>query len=79
MKNRIVVVNLIPFNEFEGNSHKCPDDQTVQGMRDILLTYGVAVYVRQHHGRDIAAACGQLAKAKKENDSCSNETSAPVH
>ena len=66
MKRRKVVVNLIPFNEFEGNKHRTPDDQVVDSFHKTVVSYGVRAYVRMHHGRDIAAACGQLAKIEKD-------------
>ena len=66
MKNRKVVVNLIPFNKFEGNPHETPNDDVVDKFLKIVISYGVRSYVRKHHGRDIAAACGQLAKIEQE-------------
>jgi 23S rRNA (adenine2503-C2)-methyltransferase len=52
-------VNLIPYNPtgaFAGSSRKAID-----AFRDALAATGVPVTVRLTRGRDIAAACGQLA------------------
>jgi 23S rRNA (adenine2503-C2)-methyltransferase len=55
-------VNLIPYNPtgmFEGSSRKAID-----AFRDALASTGVPTTVRLTRGRDIAAACGQLAAAR---------------
>ncbi len=53
-------VNLIPFNpsgsEFEGSSR-----ESIAAFRAALESRGVPVTVRLTRGRDIDAACGQLA------------------
>ncbi|MCW3033577.1 MAG: rlmN [Solirubrobacterales bacterium] len=53
-------VNLIPFNpsgsEFEGSGR-----ESIAAFRAALESRGVPVTVRLTRGRDIAAACGQLA------------------
>jgi adenine C2-methylase RlmN of 23S rRNA A2503 and tRNA A37 len=62
LTGRSVLVNLIPFNHFEGkHNFQVPDPANVQTLADILYTYGVRATVRHQHGKDIAAACGQLA------------------
>ena len=56
----IFKVNLIPYNptgsEFEGSSR-----ESIAAFRAALESRGVPVTVRLTRGRDIAAACGQLA------------------
>lgn len=56
-------VNLIPYNPtgtgFEGSGRT-----TIGAFRDILLGAGVPATVRLTRGRDIAAACGQLAAGR---------------
>lgn len=64
--SRKCMLNLIPFNEFDGNSFKEPDHETVDKMVSIVSSYGVVTIKRKHHGRDIAGACGQLAKVVKD-------------
>merc|ERR1719281_1175247 len=65
--DRPVIVNLIPYNPFEGNVHdyKTPSAERVDDFLKVLVDAGVRVFERRHHGRDIAAACGQLAKLEK--------------
>ncbi|KAF4751396.1 hypothetical protein FOZ62_022984 [Perkinsus olseni] len=64
--NRKVVVNLIPYNVVDnGSNFEPPLESSVTRMVAILKdVYGIRVYHRRHHGRDIDAACGQLAKKK---------------
>jgi 23S rRNA (adenine2503-C2)-methyltransferase len=56
----IFKVNLIPFNttdsEFEGSSR-----ESIAAFRTTLEANGIPATVRLTRGRDIAAACGQLA------------------
>jgi len=61
---RQVIVNLIPYNPFEGNIHgyEEPSPERVDAFLQILIAADILVFERRHHGRDIAAACGQLAK-----------------
>ena len=52
-------VNLIPYNPtgmFTGSTRKA-----IAAFRDVLAAARVPVTVRLTRGRDIAAACGQLA------------------
>jgi len=58
-----VKVNLIPFNPFPGSRLAPPDDETVAQFRAVLHRAGLRVMLRHSKGRDIAAACGQLAFA----------------
>jgi len=62
--NRPVIINLIPYNPFDGNIHeyKTPSPERVDAFLQRLVSAGIRVFERRHHGRDIAAACGQLAK-----------------
>ncbi len=54
-------VNLIPFNEFPGSGYKAPEEADVLGFQEILRGKGVDAFRRRSRGRDILAACGQLA------------------
>ena len=53
-------VNLIPYNpsgtEFQGSPR-----ETIDRFRDTLMVRGIHATVRLTRGRDIDAACGQLA------------------
>jgi len=54
-------VNLIPFNPFEESGFSRPTDRDIRVFQERLLTAGIAATVRVSRGRDIQAACGQLA------------------
>jgi len=64
-------VNLLAFNEHDGAPFERPDDDAVQAFSERLRVLGVESYVRTTRGRDIAAACGQLAvgpRKRKDRD-----------
>ncbi len=54
-------VNLIPWNEHAGADFKRPGDAAINAFARRLEERGVTCMVRTTRGRDIAAACGQLA------------------
>src|SRR5687767_8312190 len=54
-------VNLIPYNESPGLGFSSTDDTRAESFRELLAQGHVAAFIRQNRGRDIAAACGQLA------------------
>ncbi|HSM93805.1 MAG TPA: 23S rRNA (adenine(2503)-C(2))-methyltransferase RlmN [Anaeromyxobacteraceae bacterium] len=56
-------VNLIPYNENPGLALRAPEPSRVERFRDRLVAAGITAVVRKSRGRDIAAACGQLAAA----------------
>ena len=56
-------VNLIPFNPFPGAGFACSSPPTVLRFQERLLSDNVHATIRQSRGRDIQAACGQLALA----------------
>jgi 23S rRNA (adenine2503-C2)-methyltransferase len=60
---RMFKVNLIPYNPtdspYEGSSPKA-----IEAFRAELERHGVGATVRLTRGRDIDAACGQLAAAR---------------
>jgi 23S rRNA (adenine2503-C2)-methyltransferase len=55
-----VKVNLIPWNPGE-LPYKESSAETIEEFRRILVEKGVPVFVRYSRGRDVMAACGQLA------------------
>jgi 23S rRNA (adenine2503-C2)-methyltransferase len=59
-------VNLIPYNENPGLGFGDPGAERVQAFRKQLVSRGVTALVRKNRGRDIAAACGQLAVQPRE-------------
>jgi 23S rRNA (adenine2503-C2)-methyltransferase len=54
-------VNLIPYNENPGLSYLSTEENRAEAFREILAQAKIAAFIRQNRGRDIAAACGQLA------------------
>jgi hypothetical protein len=54
-------VNLLPLNEAAGIPFKRPSDDVVNAFAKVLVAGDVRVTVRKSRGRDIRAACGQLA------------------
>jgi len=54
-------VNLIPHNPAEPLPYRPSTEAAVESFKDILESKGVHTYVRRPRGRDIFAACGQLA------------------
>ena len=54
-------VNLIPHNPAEPLPYQPSPAETVDRFKDILESKGIHTYVRRPRGRDIFAACGQLA------------------
>ena len=64
LDGRIFKVNLIPYNPtdsiYEGSS-----PEAIDAFRAVLEEHGVRATVRLTRGRDIAAACGQLAATQQ--------------
>ena len=54
-------VNLIPHNPADPLPYRPSRDETVERFKDILESKGIHAFVRRPRGRDIFAACGQLA------------------
>jgi 23S rRNA (adenine2503-C2)-methyltransferase len=62
-----VKINLIPHNPAEQLDFHPPDAGQVEKFKNILESRGVPAYVRRPRGRDIYAACGQLAAKNEPN------------
>jgi 23S rRNA (adenine2503-C2)-methyltransferase len=54
-------VNVIPHNGVAGSALRAPADDAVRAFQAALTARGVHGIVRWPRGRDVAAACGQLA------------------
>jgi 23S rRNA (adenine2503-C2)-methyltransferase len=54
-------VNLIPHNPADPLPYQPSSANTVERFKQVLESKGIDVYVRRPRGRDIFAACGQLA------------------
>jgi 23S rRNA (adenine2503-C2)-methyltransferase len=61
-------VNLIPHNAAEGLPYQPSSTERVERFKAILEAKGVHTYVRRPRGRDIYAACGQLAARTQPNN-----------
>jgi len=61
--NRRVMFNLIPFNQSEivSSKYRAVKREQHYRFRAILMEYGFLVTIRESFGKDIDAACGQLA------------------
>ena len=65
---RRVKINLIAHNAAPGLDYHPPDADQVRRFKSILESRGVSAYVRTPRGRDIYAACGQLAAVGRTAD-----------
>jgi 23S rRNA (adenine2503-C2)-methyltransferase len=63
-----VKVNLIEYNSFPGSPFRAPDAATTQRWMQFLQQKNMVVNLRKSKGADIAAACGQLAGMRKNNN-----------
>jgi len=61
LKGLPTLMNLIPFNPFEGSGYGTSSNNAVRRFSDILNQAGITTVVRKTRGEDIDAACGQLA------------------
>lgn len=57
-------VNLIPYNPVDGLNLNRPEKENIEGFRETLESAGINTTWRYTKGKDIAAACGQLAMQK---------------
>jgi 23S rRNA (adenine2503-C2)-methyltransferase len=62
-----VKINLIPHNSAEPLEYRPSAPEQVDRFKDILESKGVFAYIRRPRGRDIYAACGQLAAKDSPN------------
>lgn len=61
LKGKQCTVNLIPYNPVEGLNLNRPERESIEDFRAVLEEDGINVTWRYTKGKDIAAACGQLA------------------
>jgi 23S rRNA (adenine2503-C2)-methyltransferase len=64
LKRQQCTVNLIPYNPVPGLRLKRPQKENIEEFRAILVDAGIPTTWRYTKGKDIAAACGQLALQK---------------
>ncbi len=60
-------INLIPFNSSSGSRYHPSDESVMLEFQKHLLDAGFLVRIRRSAGREIAAACGQLAANQAEH------------
>jgi 23S rRNA (adenine2503-C2)-methyltransferase len=61
LKDHPCTVNLIPYNPVEGLRLSRPEGGEIEEFKKILTEKGIKATWRYTKGKDIAAACGQLA------------------
>ena len=67
-------VNLIPYNPVDEHSqYQRSEQESVLSFYDTLKKRGINCKIRQEHGTDIDAACGQL-RSKQIKKSPSNKS-----
>lgn len=61
------LINIIEYNPIEKARYQAPDEETVKQFTELLESKRVNVRVRHSRGKDIDAACGQLANIDTRN------------
>ena len=59
-------VNLIPFNAWRGAPVRGSGQEQIRAFAEVLKGTGIDVSVRWSRGRDVGAACGQLAAGRAD-------------
>lgn len=67
LKGQQACVNLIPYNPIDGLQLQRPEKDAIEQFRQILSSYKIVTTWRYTKGKDIAAACGQLALQEGQN------------
>lgn len=68
LQGKQCTVNLIPYNPVSGLKLKRPEGEAIEAFRACLERRGISTTWRYTKGKDIAAACGQLALQKGEEE-----------
>jgi 23S rRNA (adenine2503-C2)-methyltransferase len=67
-KNKNVMINLLQLNNANQNKLKQPTIVELNKFKEALEQYGLEVKIREARGRNIKAACGQLASRYNKHD-----------
>ena len=59
------LVNLIEYNPIDNGSFINTTEDKLQKFKEVLWNKGIQVNLRRSRGKDIDAACGQLANKTK--------------
>ena len=71
-RGKSIIVNLIPYNQTDvKDCFSAPSMDHIKKFQEIVMSYGLLVFIRKTMGEDIAGACGQLV-LQKQNDGESN-------
>lgn len=62
-----VYINLIPYNHVDENGYTSTDYKSAMALYNKLMNQNVRCTLRQKHGDDIDAACGQLRSRYERN------------
>jgi 23S rRNA (adenine2503-C2)-methyltransferase len=76
LDRRVYKVNLIPYNP-TGSTFQGSSPRAIEAFRAALADRGVSATVRLTRGREIEAACGQLAARAAAPDPAAPEPAAP--
>jgi 23S rRNA (adenine2503-C2)-methyltransferase len=77
LKGLPVKVNLIQYNTNPGLGFGSTEDSSAERFRQWLEAGSVVALIRKNRGRDIAAACGQLANANAPSAGHTDQRSGP--
>ena len=58
------LINIIEYNPIDFAKYEKPDEKTVEAFMNYLEKHKVNARLRKSRGKDIDAACGQLANKK---------------
>jgi 23S rRNA (adenine2503-C2)-methyltransferase len=61
-------VNLIPHNAFEGSPFRPPAEERMLAFQRQIIAQGLPCFIRWSRGRDVQAACGQLALSEGRDE-----------
>ena len=67
------LINIIEYNPIDNAGYQKPDKEATQKFMDYLAAHRVNVRLRVSRGKDIDAACGQLANKDLEKNISSSE------
>jgi 23S rRNA (adenine2503-C2)-methyltransferase len=57
-----VKVNLIPLNPADEIPFERSEDDAILRFQEVLVSNGIATFIRKNRGNDVSSACGQLKK-----------------
>ena len=59
-------VNLIPFNQFPGNTFRRPTPDVIETFQHTIRSRGLDVFLRKSRGDEVLGACGQLGRSASD-------------